>query len=414
MYLLRGLLLLRLSTRFSDVKQRLLINWIVCAGMSLFGLSALYFAFLILKRPDLASLHSQSLVAAHEGKLTSQEIIELRQEFSKGFNFTDISFEEIPFRGQYVNKLLDGSRFSVFNDACVGTPKERIVWVFGGSTTYGYGVPDDQTIPSQLSNALNERTGEIWCIKNFARGFYYSSQEVNLLVNLLRESSNLPGSVVFIDGLNDFYHLSRSSFTPSSQFKTQDFFTNSALTIAELFLKGVGRIQRALNPELSSAYPHSFGVYRVISTQPTAPMECTALMNKPSFAGNAPAECRLFLEKAALRLLRNWDIASTLSSSVGAEFVPVLQPVPAYPAGARNLNPFIPVEGLGQHEFSGHGYVSIKKLLDNQLDLSGIFAYDNDASHDGKKCNSYYVDPVHYTGCSAGLIANKIADQILR
>lgn len=87
--------------------------------------------------------------------------------------------------------------------ACAGQPRER-VWVFGGSTVYGAGVPDWATVPSYLSAVLNERAGacaEIW---NLGVEGYVTNQEMLLLIEELKSGAQ-PDVVIFYDGVNDSY-----------------------------------------------------------------------------------------------------------------------------------------------------------------------------------------------------------------
>lgn len=90
------------------------------------------------------------------------------------------------------------------------------VFVYGGSTVFGYGLPDRQTIVAALQEeALKEFPGKSVQCYNFGRGFYYSTQE-----RLLFESQLLagiaPNAVIFIDGLNDFLRYDGRPFiTPS-------------------------------------------------------------------------------------------------------------------------------------------------------------------------------------------------------
>ncbi len=74
------------------------------------------------------------------------------------------------------------------------------IWIFGGSTTFGYGVKNNETISAHLQNLLNNEFNVV----NFGTGYYYSTQERILLNNLLTKL-NSPYAVVFIDGLNEFY-----------------------------------------------------------------------------------------------------------------------------------------------------------------------------------------------------------------
>lgn len=96
-------------------------------------------------------------------------------------------------------------------------PKEELsVFVFGGSTVFGYGLPDRQTLVSaleiEMSAAFPNR--RVRCY-NFGRGFYYSTQE-RLLLETLLLAGTVPDAVLYIDGLNDFLRYDGRPFiTPS-------------------------------------------------------------------------------------------------------------------------------------------------------------------------------------------------------
>lgn len=76
------------------------------------------------------------------------------------------------------------------------TSLDGAVWFFGGSTTFGYGVSDSETIPAALERRLNQP------VINFGRSHYYSAQE-NILFLRLLESGYRPGAVIFLDGSNE-------------------------------------------------------------------------------------------------------------------------------------------------------------------------------------------------------------------
>ena len=76
---------------------------------------------------------------------------------------------------------------------------------FGGSTTFGYNVRDEETLASHfqdLSEAAFSREVQVY---NFGRGNYASSAEMLLFLRLLFEGHR-PEVAVFVDGLNDFQH----------------------------------------------------------------------------------------------------------------------------------------------------------------------------------------------------------------
>lgn len=70
------------------------------------------------------------------------------------------------------------------------------VWFFGGSTTFGEGVADAETIPAQLEKALGRK------VVNFGVRNYESLEE-NVLLNHYLRIGFKPALVVFLDGINE-------------------------------------------------------------------------------------------------------------------------------------------------------------------------------------------------------------------
>ena len=122
----------------------------------------------------------------------------------------------VPFRiwgtpewhGTYVNN--DKYQFGVVRrtiDNLAPECKKRTiadVWMFGGSTLYGSGVPDWATIPSLLSTELNQLPNHCVAITNFGTEAYNSNQELLLLLEQLK-AGRRPDLVIFYDGVNDSY-----------------------------------------------------------------------------------------------------------------------------------------------------------------------------------------------------------------
>lgn len=74
------------------------------------------------------------------------------------------------------------------------------VFMLGGSTTFGTGVDDQNTIPSLLQKKL----GNKFDVYNFGESAYISVQETNYLLEKLSEG-DIPDVVIFYDGFNDGY-----------------------------------------------------------------------------------------------------------------------------------------------------------------------------------------------------------------
>lgn len=137
-----------------------------------------------------------------------RDLVGLLEETTRTFEneyepFTD--FRVRSFAGRFVNVSKHGYR--LVKDQGPWPPERTAfnVFVFGGSTTFGMGLPDDRAIPSllgeQLPGAVHGRRLRVY---NLGRPGYISAQERVLFESLLVHGAT-PDIAVFIDGLNDFY-----------------------------------------------------------------------------------------------------------------------------------------------------------------------------------------------------------------
>lgn len=92
---------------------------------------------------------------------------------------------------------------------------KRSVWVFGGSTTFGHGVPDGQTVVAHL-DALDPHDTYL----NLSVQAYDSIREIDKLLYLLRKGYR-PKRVIFVDGLNDVTTFARSPYGVHDAPRTQ-------------------------------------------------------------------------------------------------------------------------------------------------------------------------------------------------
>ena len=125
---------------------------------------------------------------------------------SIGFQYKPwLQFQNPTFHGTYLTTNEQGFRKTKEPKFSKGEPIK--IYVFGGSTTFGYGVADNYTIPSFIQTILEQQfpTNPI-LVKNFGQGFYYSSQEMLLLISMIK-NSDIPDFAVFIDGANDTHQL---------------------------------------------------------------------------------------------------------------------------------------------------------------------------------------------------------------
>ena len=80
-----------------------------------------------------------------------------------------------------------------------------IIFFYGGETTFGYNVTDEQTFASFFKDILNIKfPNKNYCVFNFGRGNYFSTQENILFQQHVLKKKFKPGDFVFfIDGANE-------------------------------------------------------------------------------------------------------------------------------------------------------------------------------------------------------------------
>jgi hypothetical protein len=113
-------------------------------------------------------------------------------------------FRMRPLRGRYVNVARQGFRLG--GGSTVWPPDSRAlsIFVFGGSTAFGYHVADEETIASQMAARLHELTAAPPAAAyNFATAGDIAVQERIRLENLLVEGIK-PNVAIFIDGFDEF------------------------------------------------------------------------------------------------------------------------------------------------------------------------------------------------------------------
>jgi hypothetical protein len=109
---------------------------------------------------------------------------------------------QVPVRGEFLN--VTGEGYRLVKDQGPWPPSREAwnVFVFGGSTAFGDGLPDDETLPSALQELLPQMRGRKVRCYNFARPGYYSTQERILFEQLLLARVH-PDAAVFVDGVNE-------------------------------------------------------------------------------------------------------------------------------------------------------------------------------------------------------------------
>jgi hypothetical protein len=182
------------------------VNWFsACILLVLFTLASYIFLSLNEKRHrerqeqwNLAALQEMTPAAAREFLPHFRRMAERKHLYHPWIAFTEDEYHSPRFN---IDPGTPTPTRRTIHQAVA--PQAREIWLFGGSTAFGWGVPDDQTIASHLNEILASRNPDLPIrVVNHGHCWYYSSQEVQLLLWKLRLGQRADFAV-FLDGLND-------------------------------------------------------------------------------------------------------------------------------------------------------------------------------------------------------------------
>jgi hypothetical protein len=182
------------------------------------------------------NVENQKLVRPNASAEDNKQIAEEIQHSNKFRYEPWIEFSNINYKGKFVN-FEGGQRKSVPSAFINPASKDTIdIFFFGGSTTFGFNVADNETIPSQFLQLYQDKypNGKSVRVFNFGTPTYYSYQELMLFTKLLFQGQR-PDIVIFVDGVNDFwfakasyYNQSYFSFVLRQAFNQERKFTDTA------------------------------------------------------------------------------------------------------------------------------------------------------------------------------------------
>lgn len=110
-----------------------------------------------------------------------------------------------PYDGDYVN--IDADGFRVTPGAQCDAPDAFRVYMFGGSTVWGLGAADNETIPAYLQQHYAAQTTRPVCVVNYGQVGYVSTQDVLTLMRQI-QLGTVPNVVIMYGGFNDVFSTS--------------------------------------------------------------------------------------------------------------------------------------------------------------------------------------------------------------
>jgi len=330
--------------------------------------------------PIVLSYGSRHLEAVYPGKSRA----DLRQLLQETWNrppgwepYTGL--RERPFHGRFVNVHQAGFRLSHGQAPWPPDPARAGVFVFGGSTTFGYGVADEETIVSGLQDALDRSlgAGRASCY-NFGRAGDLSTGE-RALFELLLTRDVVPRVAVFVDGVNEFA-FDAPYLTPRLR---------SAVRSPVAYAFGVLDEQLPLTRLVAR--------WKAKKSRPGTDEEVRKAYDDPAL-----------LDGRIERYLANRRLIQAIAAAYGVRPLFVWQPVPTYRYDTR-YHLFGDFD-LGANNYSRFGYPRMAaRVLREAPGADFLWAADLQV---GLR-EPLYVDQIHYTAAMSRRLGEAIAHALL-
>ncbi len=314
----------------------------------------------------------------------------------KGFIYQPwVQFSEPPFAGNHLSVDLDqrGIPFRRTTNPPMDREKPVIdIFVLGGSTTFGYSVADEHTWPSYLSSILNSKAKSQGLdfqvnVTNYGRGYYDTSQEMTLIVDLLKNGAR-PTLVLFMDGVNWGPDEDIPAFTGQVERAMSDSQHASA-PVAAQHLKA---LMRKWVPLVRLAF--------AVMGRQAKPADQEALSSELT-----PAQ-REHVFQVLERFQQNRRIIKEVSRQYGVEVMALIQPdaIYNYPASLyRRALPASFLQSRAEKEFFYQQISQSKEIVY----LGQLF--DDYGTREGRKA---VVDDVHYSPEFNRFLAERVASYI--
>ncbi|MCI5064505.1 SGNH/GDSL hydrolase family protein [bacterium] len=328
---------------------------------------------------------------------TEEEIRTLLDEtWNRSYSYAPYTqFTEAPFTGKFVRVTEEGYRANSDIHPWPPTDETVNIFLFGGSTSFGYGVSDRETLAAALERQMNEsheyeREVRVY---NFGRGHYYSTQELMLFRALLRDGF-IPDRAIFVDGLNDFYHV-----------KDLPFYTNHLTE----YIDGLSWLE-------GRDVPLSVKVVLRLKGLVFDPMVPNAHVTDYLIPQDgSDEEAREIAQSVFRRYLINQTAIRALAEKYNVTVTSVWQPISTY-LYHEKYHAFAKF-GLEQHRLAGKAYPFVQKIIEIENPLPELI-WCADIQKNAKK--NLYVDPYHYSGemnelvaeCVLGETVNEIGNEI--
>lgn len=299
-----------------------------------------------------------------------------------------IEWQAKPLQGEVITVGKEGDR--VWDSTSDGA---KVAHFFGGSTMFGSGSPDEETIP-----ALFETQRREYRAQNHGQSSYISRQNFERLINLMNEGERID-LAVFYDGANEVAVLCDKNNDLNGH--AQQRAMASALEVHQ-----TDRAEPSFLDSLRSLLVGRIQILVAHFIQPGGSEDGAAETDAESIFACAedPTRARAVAET----LLSNWKRARDLVSSSGGTFIGILQPV-AYVGDPylKHISDLTPGLASGYKDL-GDQFDAVYPIIEEEIRSRGWdWAHDLTTTFDRE--TPIYVDFAHVAPSGNRLIADRIA-----
>jgi len=307
-------------------------------------------------------------------------------------------FKEAPYRGHYVNVDKEGFRLTKNQGPWPPEAKNLNIFLFGGSTTFGYGLPDDQTIASYLQEFMVNKLNQAVCVYNFARGSYYSQQE-RILFEKLLISGFIPDLAIFVDGFNEFY---LSDNRPAFSDRFEHFFIERKQGKVSIDFKLIDRLPMI---RLAKFIKHQ------LQASQNKPDKINVTNNAMNYNDNKKLADQNINKSDVIkvidRYLQNKKMTEAIAKAYAVKTVFVWQPVSSY---KYDLSYHLFASTSLLDNYLKYGYTTMEGFVENKS-LGKNFLWIADMQENLQK--PLYVDKVHYSAEMSEMLAVNIGNLLM-
>ncbi|ABM72484.1 Hypothetical protein P9515_12771 [Prochlorococcus marinus str. MIT 9515] len=278
-------------------------------------------------------------------------------------------------------------------------------WFFGGSTIFGIGAVDNETIPSNYASITSEE------VMNFGREDWASRQSLNQLVNLIGDGLQ-PKRIIFYDGVNDISHqcsnLTKNEKIPFHNRETifRDYINKGESDFLSSLKVSSQNFFKRFRTYIISPYKHLIiKLYRsgIVKKNPyklTEELQCA----------NNPIRANL----VAKHLVNNWFVAYQIAKSKNVSFLAILQPNMFTSNSSIFIDPYFERFSYLKPSFDAV-YPEIRKEMRNSCNYDLDFCKSLiDGSQWLKGKEEELLDFCHLTGRGNIIISEKLNQVILK